>query len=60
MIGKARAELGGLPILNLLIGSFFEAVGLELQELKPGLTTSPHLGLGQFIADVLISRVLGN
>lgn len=60
MIGKAGAELGGLPILNLLIGSFYEIVGLELQETKPGLNTSPYFGLRQFITGVLISWALGD
>lgn len=32
MIEKARAQPGGLPILNLLIGSFYEAVGLKLRD----------------------------
>lgn len=38
VIGKAGAEQGGLLILNLLIGSLYKAVGLELQKGKPGLT----------------------
>ena len=37
-MGKAGAELGRLPIHNLLIVSFYEAVGLELQETKLGET----------------------